>query len=190
MKASLLIEILTEELPPRSLAKLARAFAEALYEGLALSRLLEAPAHDSQKVLATPRRLAVVISQVLDAASDRRIEVAGPSVKASPEAVAGFAKKHGVDVEALEPRDAPKGKVFVAQVTSKGATLDSVLSSIVNTAIKKLPAPKLMRWGDGEAQFVRPAHGLVMLHGRRAVPGKVLGLEAGNITRGHRFMGG
>src|SRR5436853_1267316 len=189
MKASLLIEILTEELPPRSLAKLARAFAEALHEGLALSRLLETSTHDSQKVLATPRRLAVVVSQVLDAASDRRIEVTGPSVKAPPEAVAGFAKKHGVDVKALEPRDAPKGKVFVAKITSKGATLDSVLSSIVNTAIKKLPVPKLMRWGDGEAQFVRPAHGLVMLHGRRVVPGKVLGLEAGNITRGHRFMG-
>ncbi|HKC30777.1 MAG TPA: glycine--tRNA ligase subunit beta [Burkholderiales bacterium] len=189
MKASLLIEILTEELPPRSLAKLERAFAEALYEGLVLSRLLESPTYDSQKILATPRRLAVIISQVLDAASDRQIEVTGPSVKAPPDAVAGFAKKHGVDVKALEQRDTPKGKVFVANVTSKGATLDSVLGSIVNAAIKRLPAPKLMRWGAGEAQFVRPVHGLVMLHGRRVVPGKVLGLEAGNITRGHRFMG-
>ncbi len=189
MKASLLIEILTEELPPRSLAKLERAFAEALCEGLVSSRLLESPTYDSQKILATPRRLAVIISQVLDAASDRQIEVTGPSVKAPPEAVAGFAKKHGVDVKALEQRDTPKGKVFVANVTSKGATLDSVLGSIVNAAIKRLPAPKLMRWGAGEAQFVRPVHGLVMLHGRRVVPGKVLGLEAGNITRGHRFMG-
>src|SRR5216684_708701 len=189
MKASLLIEILAEELPPRSLAKLERAFAEALYEGLVLSRLLESPTYDSQKILATPRRLAAIISQVLDAASDRQIEVTGPSVKAPPEAVAGFAKKHGVDVKALEQRDTPKGKVFVANVTSKGATLDSVLGSIVNAAIKRLPAPKLMRWGAGEAQFVRPVHGLVMLHGRRVVPGKVLGLEAGNITRGHRFMG-
>src|SRR5712691_2793657 len=189
MKASLLIEILTEELPPRSLAKLERAFAEALYEGLVLSRLLESPTYDSQKILATPRRLAVIISQVLDAASDRQIEVTGPSVKAPPEAVAGFAKKHGVDVKALEQRDTPKGKVFVADVTSKGATLDSVLSSIVNAAIKRLPAPKLMRWGACEAQFVRPVHGLVMLHGRRVVPGSVLALKAGNITRGHRFMG-
>ncbi len=189
MKASLLIEILAEELPPRSLAKLERAFAEALYEGLVLSRLLESPTYDSQKILATPRRLAAIISQVLDAASDRQIEVTGPSVKAPSEAVAGFAKKHGVDVKALEQRDTPKGKVFVANVTSKGATLDSVLGSIVNAAIKRLPAPKLMRWGAGEAQFVRPVHGLVMLHGRRVVPGKVLGLEAGNITRGHRFMG-
>ncbi len=189
MKASLLIEILTEELPPRSLARLEQAFAEALCEGLVLSRLLESPTYDSQKILATPRRLAVIISQVLDAASDRQIEVSGPSVKAPPEAVAGFARKHGVDVKALEQRDTPKGKVFVANVTSKGATLDSVLGSIVNAAIKRLPAPKLMRWGAGEAQFVRPVHGLVMLHGRRVVPGKVLGLEAGNITRGHRFMG-
>src|SRR6266851_3981875 len=189
MKASLLIEILTEELPPRSLAKLERAFAEALCEGLVSSRLLESPTYDSQKILATPRRLAVIISQVLDAASDRQIEVTGPSVKAPPEAVAGFARKHGVDVKALEQRDTPKGKVFVANVTSKGATLDSVLGSIVNAAIKRLPAPKLMRWGAGEAQFVRPVHGLVMLHGRRVVPGVVLGLKAGNVTRGHRFMG-
>ena len=189
MKASLLIEMLTEELPPRSLARLERAFAEALCEGLVSSRLLESPTYDSQKILATPRRLAVIISQVLDAASDRQIEVTGPSVKAPPEAVAGFARKHGVDVKALEQRDTPKGKVFVANVTSKGATLDSVLGSIVNAAIKRLPAPKLMRWGAGEAQFVRPVHGLVMLHGRRVVPGVVLGLKAGNVTRGHRFMG-
>src|SRR3977135_4140656 len=118
MKASLLIEILTEELPPRSLAKLDRAFAEALCEGLALSRLLESPTYDSQRILATPRRLAVIISQVLDAASDRQIEVTGPSVKAPPEAVAGFAKKHGVDVKALEQREKAEGKGLVGNVTA------------------------------------------------------------------------
>src|SRR5438309_5830948 len=179
MKASLLIGMLTEELPPRSLARLERAFAEGLCEGLASSRLLESPTYDSQEILATPRRLAVIISQVLDAASDRQIEVTGPSVKAPPEAVAGFAKKHGVDVKALEQRDTPKGKVFVAKITSKGATLDSVLSSIVNAAIKKLPVPKLMRWGDGEAQFVRPVQGVGLGHGRRGVPGRGFGVGGG-----------
>src|SRR5712692_324637 len=189
MKASLLIEILTEELPPRSLAKLERAFAEALYEGLVLSRLLESPTYDSQKILATPRRLAAIISQVLDAASDRQIEVTGPSVKAPPEAVAGFAKKHGVDVKALEQRDTPKGQVFLARIMIKGAALEEALAEIVGQALKSLPIPKMMRWGAGEAQFVRPVHGLVMLHGRRVVPGSVLGLKAGNVTRGHRFVG-
>src|ERR1700694_2616059 len=189
MKSTLLVEILTEELPPRSLAHLGRAFAEAIYDGLVLSRLLEGPTYDPQKVLATPRRFAVLIPQVLDAGSDRENEVMGPSVKAPPEAVAGFAKKHGVDVKALERRDTPKGKLFIVNVTSKGATLDAVLSGIVSAALKKLPIPKLMRWGEGDAQFVRPVHGLVMLHGRRVVPGKVLGLEAGDVTRGHRFMG-
>src|SRR6266850_4881293 len=155
MKASLLIEMLTEELPPRSLARLERAFAEALCEGLVSSRLLESPTYDSQKILATPRRLAVIISQVLDAASDRQIEVTGPSVKAPPEAVAGFAKKHGVDAKALEQRDTPKGKGFVANVTSKGAALDAVLAEIVVEALKKLPIPKIMRWGTNNAQFVR-----------------------------------
>src|SRR6267143_218327 len=185
---SLLVELLTEELPPKSLAHLGRAFEEGIYDGLVLRGLLIAPSRHP-KPLATPRRLAVQVPNVLDMASDQSRDFTGPSVKAPPEAVTGFAKKHGIDVKALEQRDTPKGKVFVANVTSKGATLDSVLSSIVNAAIKKLPAPKLMRWGAGEAQFVRPVHGLVMLHGRRVVPGKVLGLEAGNITRGHRFMG-
>src|SRR6202165_2987302 len=173
MKSTLLVEILTEELPPRSLAHLGRAFAEAIYDGLVLSRLLEGPTYDPQKVLATPRRFAVLIPQVLDAGSDRENEVMGPSVKAPPEAVAGFAKKHGVDVKALERRDTPKGKLFIANVTSKGATLDAVLSGIVSAALKKLTITKLMRWGEGDVQFERPVHGLVMLHGRRVVPGKV-----------------
>ena len=74
-------------------------------------------------------------------------------------------------------------------MTVRGAALDAVLAGIVAEAIKKLPIPKVMRWGDSDHQFVRPVHGLVMLHGGRVVPGEVLGLSAGNRTRGHRFMG-
>jgi glycyl-tRNA synthetase beta chain len=131
----------------------------------------------------------VQVPNVLDMASDQSRDFTGPSVKAPPEAVAGFAKKHGIDVEALEQRDTPKGRVFVANVTLKGAALDAVLAEIVVEALKKLPIPKIMRWGTSDAQFVRPVHGLVMLHGSRIVPGRVLGLGSGNRTRGHRFMG-
>jgi len=113
----------------------------------------------------------------------------GPSVKAPPEAVAGFARKNGVEIAVLERRDTPKGAVFVARVTLKGAVLDAGLAEIVNDAARKLPIPKVMRWGEGEAQFVRPVHKLVMMHGKRVVPGTVLGLPAGNTTSGHRFMG-
>ncbi len=70
-----------------------------------------------------------------------------------------------------------------------GVKLDSILPSIVDNVIKKLPVSKIMRWGEGQAQFVRPVHGLVMMHGKRVVPGTVLGVRAGNTTSGHRFMG-
>ena len=188
MEATLLVELLTEELPPKSLAALGGAFTEALYHGLVLRRLLHAPTR-TQKILATPRRLAAAIPGVLDKADDRQSEVLGPSIKAPAAAVEGFAKKHGLDVKALDQRDTPKGRVFVANVTLKGASLDTVLGEIVNDAIKKLPIPKVMRWGASDAQFVRPVHGLVMLHGSRVVPGTVLGATSGNRTAGHRFMG-
>ncbi|HMH19718.1 MAG TPA: glycine--tRNA ligase subunit beta, partial [Burkholderiales bacterium] len=82
-----------------------------------------------------------------------------------------------------------KGEIYVAHVTVKGQALADALAAKVEAALKSLPVPKLMRWGSGDAQFVRPVHGLVMLHGSRVVPGKALGLESGNRTRGHRFMG-
>src|SRR6266568_387524 len=185
---SLLVELLTEELPPKSLAHLGRAFEEGIYDGLVLRGLLIAPSRHP-RALATPRRLAMQAPNVLDMASDQPRDFTGPFVKAPPEAVAGFAKKHGTDVKTLEQRDTPKGRVFVANVSLKGAALDAVLAEIVVDALKKLPIPKIMRWGTSDEQFVRPVHGLVMLHGSRTVPGRVLGLESGNRTRGHRFMG-
>src|ERR1700704_6293250 len=186
--ASLLVELLTEELPPKSLAHLGRAFEEGIYDGLVLRGLLIAPSRHP-KALATPRRLAVQVPNVLDMASDQSRDFTGPSVKAPPEAVAGFAKKHGTDVKSLEQRDTPKGRVFVANVTLKGAALEAVLAEIVVEALKRLPIPKIMRWGTSDAQFVRPVHGLVMMHGRDVVPGTVLGIPASKTTGGHRFMG-
>jgi len=130
-----------------------------------------------------------LIDGVLDRAQDVRAETLGPAVTAKPEAIAGFARKHGVAVDSLERRQSPKGEVYVAKYIIKGAVLNEVLARRVEDALKALPIPKLMRWGSGDAQFVRPVHGLVMMHGAKVVPGKVLGLEASNRTRGHRFMG-
>lgn len=188
MEATLLVELLTEELPPKSLSKLTQAFAGEIFNGL-VQHQLKPRDFAGWRVFATPRRLAVSIPKVLDVANDRQGEISGPSVNAAPQAVAGFAKKHGVDVKALEQRDTPKGRIFFANFRVKGAALDAVLANIVSEALKKLPIPKVMRWGSGDAQFVRPAHGLVMMHGTRVVPGEVLGLESGNRTLGHRFMG-
>jgi glycyl-tRNA synthetase beta chain len=81
-----------------------------------------------------------------------------------------------------------KAEYFVARTEKKGESLDSVLAGLVAQALKKLPIPKLMRWGDSDHQFVRPVHGLILLHGERVLPGEVLGLTSGNVTLGHRFM--
>jgi glycyl-tRNA synthetase beta chain len=184
---TLLVELLTEELPPKALAALAQAFAGEIESGLTRRQLKSAGALQS-RVFATPRRLAALVPDVFAAAVDRPQEISGPSVNAPPEAVAGFARKHGLEIGQLERRETPKGDVFVARTVAKGAALDAVLGDIVAEAAKKLPAPKVMRWGDGVAEFVRPVHGLIMLHGERVVPGTVLGVESGNETLGHRFL--
>ena len=186
MQATLLVELLTEELPPKSLARLSQAFCDALAADLGKDGFRAASS--AARAYATPRRLAVSISSILDRSPDVAREVQGPSVNAAPAAVAGFAKKNGVAVEALEQRETPKGRVYFANARTAGRLLDEVLAGKVAEALHRLPIPKMMRWGDGDAQFVRPAHRLLMLHGERIVPGAVLGLESGRITLGHRFM--
>ncbi|HKI65424.1 MAG TPA: glycine--tRNA ligase subunit beta [Burkholderiales bacterium] len=187
MSATLLVELLTEELPPKSLARLGRTFADLLAADLRNEGLLSGKSE--ARWFATPRRLAVSVSGVLDKAPDQPLEITGPSVKAPPQAVAGFAKKHGVAVDQLAQVDTPKGKVFACRKLARGAQLEANLALRVEDALKRLPVAKTMRWGDGDAQFVRPVHGLVMMHGARVVPGTVLGVSASSTTRGHRFMG-
>src|SRR5438270_8894360 len=186
-RATLLVELVTEELPPKSLRALSEAFAERVLAALAKSGLAQMDA--PLVVYATPRRLAFTIAGVAASAPGRESEVTGPSASAPQQAIAGFARKHGVAVADLGRRDTPKGAVLIARVKAKGAVLDELLAGYVDEALKTLPIPKLMRWGAGEAQFVRPVHGLVMLHGERIVPGAVLGLPSGRTTAGHRFLG-
>jgi len=187
MQATLLVELLTEELPPKSLKELGQAFGSALFFDLQKSGFLSDGS--TVAVFGTPRRLAAQISKVRERSPDTEREVQGPSVGAPAQAIGGFAKKIGVAVDALEKRSTPKGEVFFARAKSSGEPLDAVLARAVEAALKALPIPKLMRWGEGAAQFVRPVHGLVMLHGSRVVPGKVLEIGSGNTTLGHRFLG-
>ncbi|MGA8051733.1 MAG: glycine--tRNA ligase subunit beta, partial [Burkholderiales bacterium] len=187
MDASLLVELLTEELPPKSLKELSQAFATNLLLELQRERFLSD--RSAARAFATPRRLAVLISEVQDRSPDSERDVHGPAVGAPAQAVAGFARKNGVAIEALRTAQTPKGQVYAAHVITEGRALVDVLAAKVEAALKALPIPKLMRWGDGEAQFVRPVHGLVMMHGSHVVPGAVLGITAGSTTRGHRFMG-
>ena len=190
---TLLVELLTEELPPRALARLGRAFAQALLDDLRHEQL--AVPKSAMRWFATPRRLAVALTNINAQAADRPIELQGPSVKAGLDAqgrptpaLAGFARKCGVPTEALEQRDTPKGKVFVYRSVARGVVLGLELADKVATALRSLPIPKMMRWGAGNAEFVRPVHGLVMLHGARLIPGEVLGVESGRQTLGHRFL--
>ncbi|HEU4352788.1 MAG TPA: glycine--tRNA ligase subunit beta [Burkholderiales bacterium] len=187
MEATLLVELLTEELPPKSLNALSDALGSALVADLREDGFLTEKS--AARYLATPRRLAVSITHVHEKSPDRPVQFTGPSVKASPQAVSGFAKRNGISVDELIQIDTPKGKVFAYRTLVAGSHLDTNLDLKVEEALKRLPVAKTMRWGSGEAQFVRPAHGLVMMHGTRIVPGKVLGLESTRRTQGHRFMG-
>ncbi|MGE5826233.1 MAG: glycine--tRNA ligase subunit beta [Bacteroidota bacterium] len=186
MPAPLLVELLTEELPPRSLKSLGDAFATNLLLELQRERLVSD--RSSAHAFATPRRLAALIGGVRERAPDAERDVQGPPVGAPAQAVAGFARKNGVALESLRTARTAKGEVYVAHVVTGGRPLDEVLAARVDSALKALPVARLMRWGDGEAQFVRPVHGLVMLHGARVVPGSVLGISSTGTTHGHRFM--
>jgi glycyl-tRNA synthetase beta chain len=184
--ASLLVELLTEELPPNSLRKLADAFGELLVAEIIRHRLKDRD--PKKRVFATPRRLGVLIADVANKGTDSEHEVTGP-LSSNTKAVEGFARKHRLAPESLERQQSEKGEIVVARFTMPGVQLDAVLAELVQKAITKLPVAKLMRWGSGEAQFVRPVHGLVMMHGNRMVPGTVLEVKSANRTRGHRFMG-
>ena len=187
MEATLLVELLTEELPPKSLSALSNALVSALVADLREDGFLTEKS--VAKGFATPRRLAVSITHVLEKSPDEHVQLTGPSVKAPPQAISGFAKKNGVSVDELIQVDTPKGKVFAYRTIAAGSYLDTALELKVEDALKRLPVAKTMRWGSGKAQFVRPVHGLVMMHGKRIVPGRVLDLESTNRTEGHRFMG-
>jgi glycyl-tRNA synthetase beta chain len=193
---NLLIELRTEELPPKALSRLSEVFAAQIHAGLAARQLLSAG--DSYQCFATPRRLAVMIPGVLavapDASVTEKIMPVAVALDASGQPTQALIRKleaKGIPLSAVATFEKrPDGKADALFYTSlvKGVALDEVLAGIVADALKKLPIPKLMRWGDSDHQFVRPVHGLIMLHGTRIVPGQLLGLHSGNTTLGHRFL--
>ncbi|TJZ79052.1 glycine--tRNA ligase subunit beta [Chitiniphilus eburneus] len=192
MSQTLLIELLTEELPPKALPKLGAVFAQTIFDELARLGFV---AKDAQHhAFASPRRLAVTVSGVLAVQPDQHVERRGPAVAAGfkdgapTPALAGFARSCGVQVSELEQGSDGKQDVFVFRSVKPGQPLAEVLSGLVDAALRKLPAPKMMRWGDRDGQFIRPVHGLVMLHGADVIPGGVLHLQSGRVTRGHRFL--
>ncbi|MBT8077328.1 MAG: glycine--tRNA ligase subunit beta [Gammaproteobacteria bacterium] len=189
--AALLVEIGTEELPPKALRSLMLAFAGNMRRGFDENRL----ACDDITPFASPRRLAIVASALAQAQQDREIEMRGPPVRVAfdddgnPQPAAeAFAKKCGVGVARLGRAATDKGEYLVFRTVEKGQAAAALLPGLVEKALSELPIPRRMRWGDSDAEFVRPVHWVVMLHGRKVVPGKVLGITTSNKTRGHRFM--
>ncbi|MGB8339712.1 MAG: glycine--tRNA ligase subunit beta [Burkholderiales bacterium] len=187
-----LIEVFTEELPPKALKKLGESFSSSVFDQLAKQQFVSTDVKFTE--FATPRRLGVSIPNVLAVQPEQKIERKGPAVASAYKdgqptpALQGFAKSCGVEIDKLEKMSDGKQDVFVFRSTKPGASLDAVLAGVVEASLKQLPAPKLMRWGSGDVQFMRPVHGLIMMHGSRVVPGEVLGLKSGNTTYGHRFL--
>lgn len=194
--ATLLIELLTEELPPKALSRLGECFSAQIHAGLAARKLLTAG--DQYQWFATPRRLAILVPGVLAVAPDARVSEkimpVGVALDAAGQPTQALLKKleaKGIPVSEIarfEKRLDGKAEALFYEATVKGVALDDVLAGIVADALKKLPIPKVMRWGDTDHQFVRPVHGLVQLHGDRLVPGQLLGLTSCKFTRGHRFL--
>jgi glycyl-tRNA synthetase beta chain len=189
--ADFLVEIGTEELPPRALRSLRDAFAAALAEGLTSKRL----SHDSVTAYASPRRLAALVSTVALKQEDQSKKMKGPPVSIAIDddgkptnTGLSFAKKCGVDFGALGREKNDKGEWLSYDATERGEVAAELLPGIVSDALNALPIPRRMRWGDRDTEFVRPVHWVLMLHGKNTVPGSVLGIPSGNTTRGHRFQ--
>ncbi len=190
---SLLIELGTEELPPRALDELSAAFLRGIVGGLAARGV--SAGLDQAMAYASPRRLAAFIPAVAAAQPEQAIERRGPAVAAAldaegqpSKALLGFAQSCGVEVDQLEKLETDKGAWFVWRAVKPGRPLAALLPEIIDEALKALPIPRPMRWADHDYSFVRPVHWLVILHGADIVDGEVLGLASGRKSRGHRFM--
>ncbi len=189
---TLLVEIGTEELPPKALKTLGLSFRDGVVNGLAQRELN----HGAVEWFATPRRLAVLIAQVQLQGEDKQVELLGPPADRARDAAgnwtpaaAGFASKQGIDPDQLEVIDTPKGARLGLRRTEAGITVADSLIDIIHEAIAGLPIAKRMRWGASRTEFVRPVHWVVAMLGSSTVAGEVLGLATTNRTRGHRFHG-
>jgi glycyl-tRNA synthetase beta chain len=190
MTQDLLIEIGTEELPPASLQELANAFSRGIGDELTELGIT----HGETVTFCTPRRLAVLISQVRDQQPVRTVSRRGPSIIAAyksdgqpSKALEGFAYSCGVDVKNLQREKSEKGEWIVFQTVEPGQLTTLLIPYITERILMKLPIAKRMRWGSGDAEFVRPIHWVCIVFGGQSVPGTVLGVTVGRQTYGHRF---
>lgn len=185
-----LLEIGTEELPPLSLKTLAENLQNLLQKNLRAANLT----FGDTKYFATPRRLGVLVRKLSSKQEDVAQELKGPAVVAAfnadgtpTPACIGFARSCAVEISALQQKTFGKEIRLVVNTIKPGKFTKEILSAIVEQAIKELPVPKVMRWGDGNISFVRPVHSILMLYGNEVVKAVILGKESANKVHGHRF---
>lgn len=189
-KRDLLIEIGTEELPPKALLKLSTAFTAGITDGLKQADL----DFGTVESFAAPRRLAVLVKQLDASQADKKVERRGPALTAAfdadgnpTKATEGFARSCGTSVDQLETLETDKGAWLVYRSTQQGQPTAELVPAILKTALDKLPIPKRMHWGDLDAEFVRPVHWVVLLFGDEVIDAEVLSVKSGRDTYGHRF---
>lgn len=188
--ADFLIELGTEELPPKALRTLMNAFADGILDGLKNAGLT----FDGSERFAAPRRLALTISNLQLQQPDEEVEKRGPAKKAAfdadgnpTKAVQGFARSCGIDVADLQEMETDKGTWLIYRGVKAGQETIAILPAIIQQTLDSLPIPKRMRWGANKDEFVRPVKWLLTLLGEDVVPMSVYGVVANNITKGHRF---
>jgi len=187
---TLLIELGTEELPPKSLKTLAVAFYDNIKSQLDSNDLTYADI----KWFATPRRLAVQVIGLIDKQADKIVEKRGPAVNVAfdeqgqpSKAAMGWARSNGITVEQADRLTTAKGEWLLHKATVTGKTISDLVPDMVTTALNKLPIAKPMRWGAERIQFIRPVHTLTLMYGEQVITGSALGVDASNQVQGHRF---
>ena len=187
-----LVEIGTEELPPKALKTLATSFADNVEAELNLAGL----SFDKIEWFAAPRRLAVKVLNLATQQPSKEIEKRGPAVSAAfdaegkpTKAAEGWARGCGITVEQAERIATDKGEWLVHRAKIEGQPTKNLLNDIVANALAKLPIPKPMRWADKTVQFIRPVHTVTMLLGDELIEGEILGVTSARTIRGHRFLG-
>ena len=174
-----LLELGTEELPPKLLTNLSNSLRDNLVEelkqiGIAIGKV---------STFATPRRLAVSISKIQSHQEDRLVEKKGPLVGSPEKAIEGFAKSCGVDINNLEKRSLGGKKYYFFHAKELGQPIKDLLPSVVEKAIKNIPITRAMKWGELDYSFARPVHWLVMMLDDEVVPANIMGLVSGNTTK-------
>ena len=187
---TLLIELGTEELPPKSLKTLATTFHDQIktqLDDLALT-------YSDIKWFASPRRLAVQVINLIEGQEDKIVEKRGPAVNVAfdaegnaSKAAQGWARSNGISVEQAERLVTDKGEWLLHKATQTGKSVFDLIPDVVAKAVTKLPIPKPMRWGSGRTQFIRPVHTLIMMYGDKVINGEILSVASSNVSQGHRF---